>query len=350
MLKFSLLLFSLLSMASLNAQEAYEKEFIHLVNEKVKDGNITAVKNVGCQKGDCRIEGLVYDNVDMETGEKNTISIATFTLKSMKDFMELKEGHGVLKEDEKRQFALELSDIKSDGHNLFFDKEKMAKELGAKSETYLYFKKYLDTPTNGQYKLSMHKKSGDVMMKDAGTLSSGSFQLGMKNSYTIKGGFEKLEELSNTNPMLTLSYIVINSIEINVNNPKGFLKNLMYITYKSEMQEATTKEERVMINEGVLLSGDKMHSKKEFSTTVRKNAQKRMQEMAAQDPEFNKLLNKNKQLEKKIDAILAGTSKSIDIKIENPLGLSLGDFATLFMGYAMQQKLVSKPDITVTIK
>ena len=46
----------------------------------------------------------------------------------------------------------------------------------------------------------------------------------------------------------------------------------------------------------------------------------------------------------------AGTSNSIDIKIENPLGLSLGDFFTVFMGYAMQQKLVVKPDIRITIK
>ncbi len=350
MLKFSLLLFLLLSMASINAQEAYEKEFIYLINEKVKDGNITSVSNVGCQKGDCRIEGLVYDNIDMETGEKNTISIATFTLKSVKSFIDFKEGRGVLKEAEKRQFALELSDIRSDGHNLFFDKEKMAKELGVKSELYRYFKKYFDAPTDGAYALSIEKKKSNVIMHDTGKLSTGAFAFTVKNAYTVKGGFEKLDELSETNPMGMLSYIVINAIEIDIDNPKGFLKNLIYINYKETMNEANSKEERLAINDSFLLSGENVHSAKEFAEVLQKSSAVKIKKLAQEDPSFNELFNRNGQFEKKLTAILKGTSSHIMVKIENPNGLSLGDFFTVFMGYAMQQKLVVKPDITVTIK
>ena len=350
MLKFSLLLFSLLSITILNAQEAYEKEFIHLVNEKVKDGNITSVSKVGCKSGDCRIEGLVYDNIDTETGEKNTISIAAFRLKSMKDFIDFKEGKGVLKEGETRQFALELSDIRSDGHNLFFDKEKMAKELGIKSELYRYFKKHLDGATDGSYALSLEKKKGNVIMHDTGKVSTGSFAFMVKSRYTVKGGLEKLDELSETNPMGMMSYIVINSIEIDIDNPKGFLKNLSYINYKETMNDTNSKEERLAINDSFLLPGEKVHSAKEFAEVLLKSSTDKIKKLAKDDPSFNELLNKDGQFEKKLKAILKGTSSHIKIKIENPNALSIGDFFTVFMGYAMQQKLVVKPDIRITIK
>lgn len=83
---------------------------------------------------------------------------------------------------------------------------------------------------------------------------------------------------------------------------------------------------------------------------MRANTRIKIKELAKKDPAFNEMLNVNQQFEKKIDAILAGTSQSIDVKIDNPLGLSLGDFFTIFMGYAMQQKLAVKPDITISIK
>lgn len=350
MLKFSVLLIALLSLTTLNAREAYEKEFIHLVNEKVKDGNITSVSNVDCKGGDCYVEGLVYDNVDMESGEKNTISIATFRLKSVKNFIDFKEGRGVLKEGATRQFALELSDIRSDGHNLFFDKEKMAIELGKKSELYSYFKKYLDTPTDGSYSLTIEKQKSNVLMHDKGKISTGTFAFTVKSSYTIKGGFEKLDEMSETNPMGMLSYIVINSIDIDIDNPKGFLKNLMYINYKEAMGVASSKEERIGINDSFLLSGEKVHSDKEFTGVIQKSSADKIKKMAQDDPSFNELLNKGGQFEKKLKAVLAGTSSHIRIKIANPNGLSLGDFFTIFMGYAMQQKMAVKPDITVSIK
>ena len=339
-----------LSVSVLNAQTKYEKEFITLVKTMEKDGNITSLSKVGCTKGDCFINDLVVENMDEETGEKSLTSIDLFRVKDVKNYITFKEGNGALKEGEKRSFALELKDIKTDGHNFFFDKEEMKKELGAKSEVYRYFKKHLDASTDGSYQLSMQKKNSDVIMQDRGDLSTGSFAFGMNNRYTVKGGFEKLEEISNTNPMGALSYIVINSIEINIKNPQGFLRNLMYITYKSEMKEAATNEEKIAVNDGVLLKGTKVYSKEEFNKHVRANAQQRIKEMAAEDPEFNTLLNVNGQLEKKVDAVLAGTSKSIQIKIENKHDLSLGDFFTIFMGYAMQQKLVAKPDIKVTIQ
>ena len=83
---------------------------------------------------------------------------------------------------------------------------------------------------------------------------------------------------------------------------------------------------------------------------MRANTRTKIKELTKKDPVLNALLNVDQQLEKKVDAILLGSSKSIDIKIGNPLGLSLGDFFTLFMGYAIQQKLVVTPDIKVTIK
>jgi len=350
MFKTRLLLLSLFWVTLLQAQDAYEKEFITLVNEKVKDGNISSISKVACQKGDCRIDDLVLINTDMETGEKSKTSIASFKLKEVKNFIEFKERRGVLKEGEKRQYSIALNDIQSDGHNLFFDKEKMALELGEKSELYRYFKKYLDTPSDAEYTMHLTKQKGNVVIKDSGTLSTGKFSFSLKSRYTIKGGFEKLDEISQTNPMAMLSYIVINSLEFTIDNPKGFLRNMLYLSYKESIDEAHSKEEKAMINSEYLLSGDKLHSKNEFTAMLQESSSKKLKALATEDPSFNELLNKNGQFEKKLDAVLAGKSSHIDIKIDNPRELSLGDFFTIFMGYAMQQKLAAKPDITLSIK
>ncbi|MGB5965961.1 MAG: hypothetical protein WBF77_02765 [Sulfurimonadaceae bacterium] len=351
MCKIKLLLIAfLISFISLNAQETYEKEFITLINEMVKDGNISSISKVECQKGDCRVDDLVVITTDAETGVLSTLSTALFEVKDVENFIEFKHRDGVLKEGEKRQFAMELSDIRIDGQNLLFDKPKMAKELGEKSELFLYFKKHLDRPSDGRYTLKIQKESGNIKMEDSGILTTGEFRFGIKSRYTIKGGFEKLEGLSQTNPMAVLSYVVINSIEININNPKGFLRNLLYINYKEEMQKAQTKEQRTAINDSFYLLDDTVYSNKEFTEMMRANTRIKIKELVKKDPAFNELLNVNQQFEKKVDAILAGTSKSIDIKIDNPLGLSLGDFFTVFMGYAMQQKLAVNPDITISIK
>ena len=348
--KLLLLVIPLLAFTLLNAQSSYEKEFITLVNEMVKDGNISSISKVGCQKGDCRVDDLVLITTDAETGLLSTLSTAVFKLKDVENFIEFKHRDGAMKEGEKRQFAIELGDIRLDGQNLLFDKPKMAQELGEKSELFLYFKKHLNAPTDGRYTLNVEKKSGNVIMQDSGKLTTGEFTFGVKSRYTIKGGFEKLEALSQTNPMAVLSYVVINSIEIHIDNPKGFLRNLLYINYKEEIQKVKTKEERMAINDSFYLLDDTIHSKKEFGEMMRANTRIKIKELAKKDPAFNEMLNKDQQFEKKIDAILAGTSQSIDIKIDNPLGLSVGDFFTIFMGYAMQQKLAIKPDITVTIK
>ncbi len=351
MSKIRLLLFTLLlSFTSLNAQKAYEKEFITLINAMVKDGNISSISKVGCQKGDCRVDDLVIVTTDEETGVLSTLSTAVFKVKDVESFIEFKHRDVALKEGEQRQFGLELSDIRVDGQNFLFDEPKMAQELGEKSELFLYFKKHLNTPTDGKYRLTVQKKSGNVHMQDSGTLTTGKFLFGVQSRYTIKGGFEKIETLSQTNPMAVLSYIVINSIEIHIENPKGFLRNLLYINYKEEIEKVKTKEERMAINDSFYLLEDTVHSKKEFGEMMRTNARIKIKELAKKDPAFDALLNADQQLEKKVDAILAGSSKSIDIKIDNPLGLSLGDFFTVFMGYALQQKLAVKPDITVSIK
>ncbi len=348
--KIQLLLLFFLSFTILHADAKHEKVFISLVNEMVKEGNISSISKVGCQNGDCRVDDLVVITTDPETGIHSTLSTAVFTLKDVTNFIEFKEKNSTLQEGEQRKFEIELSDIQEDGHNLLFDEPRLIETLGEKSELFLYFKKHLDAPTDGKYSLTVQKKSGNVVMRDKGTLTTGAFSFGVNSSYTLKGGFEKLEELSQTNPMAVLSYIVINSINIHIENPEGFLRNLLYINYKEEIEKVETKVERVAINESFYLSGDTVHSKKIFGETMRTNTQKKISELAKKDPSFNELLNADKQFEKKVDAVLAGTSNSIDIKIENPLGLSLGDFFTVFMGYAMQQKLVVKPDIRITIK
>ena len=338
------------SFTLLKAESSHEKEFITLVNTMVKDGNISSISNVDCKNGDCQVDDIVMITTDVETGVLSTLSTAVLKLKDVENFIEFKHRNSVLNDGEKYQFAIELSDIRVDGQNFLFDKPKMVKELGEHSELFLYFKKHLDTPTDGKYTLKVQKKSGNVNMQDSGSLTTGEFSFSVKSDYTIRGSLKKLEELSESNPMAVLSYIIINSIEINIDNPKGFLRNLLYINYKEGIQKVKTKEERTAINDIFYLSGDTIYSQKEFSEKMRANTRTKIKELTKKDPVLNALLNVDQQLEKKVDAILLGSSKSIDIKIGNPLGLSLGDFFTLFMGYAIQQKLVVTPDIKVTIK
>ena len=89
MLKIRLLLVTfLLSFTSVNAQSNYEKEFITLINEMVKDGNISSVSKVGCQKGDCRVDDLVVITTDAETGVLSNLSTAVFMVQDVENFIE----------------------------------------------------------------------------------------------------------------------------------------------------------------------------------------------------------------------------------------------------------------------
>jgi hypothetical protein len=340
----------LLSFTLLEAQEAYEKEFKNIIEEMVRDGNISSVSGVACQKGDCRIDGLVVVTTDAESGVHSSFSAAQFKVKNAESFIAFKNKKSALKEGEERQFGFELKDVRVDGHNLLFDDRRMAQELGEKSAVYRYLKKHLDTPTDGSYMFKARSEGGDVKMDDSGRLSIGKFELAAMTKYTIKGGFEKLASLSQENPVGMLSYIVINSIDIKIKNPKGFLRKLLYVNYKDEMHKAALKEERARINESYNLLDDRVHSENEFGEMQRVNARIKIKELALKDPAFDAIINPDRQLEKKVDAILLGESESVSIIINNPHGLSLGDFFIIFIGYAMQEEFVVKPDITITVK
>ena len=349
-MKLFVTMLTLVSFTLLQAQSAYEKEFVSTVKGLVKDGNITSISKVYCSKGDCSIDDLVVDNVDAESGEKNRMSVSKFTVEDLDSYYHFKNKNGTLKEGEKRQFSFSLENILSNSHNLFFDKEEMAKELGEKSEMYKYFKKHLDKPTNGNYTLKMQKSKGDVIMNDNGSLSSGAFKIALNNKYTVKEGFEKLNKTMEANPMGAMAYIVINRIEFVIENPKGFLLNLMYINYKTDMLQAKNVQQKEAVNTEYFLQGNKLHKKESFVKAVRKSVKEQLHAKAKEDPTFNDWINHDKQLEKKMDAIFAGTSKGISISIENPHSLSLGDLFSIVMGYTMQQKLAAKPDLIVTIK
>ena len=343
------IIYALIAFTLLHAQEDYEKAFKHQIEEMVLEGNISSVSRVACQNGNCRIDDLVVVLTDPESGVLSSLFAAQFKVINVGNFMAL-ENRVPIAEGEVREFGFEIKDIQVDGHNLLFDERRMSKELGEKSTLLRYFKQHLNTPTDGSYRLMLKKQSGDIKMQDSGKLTIGKFGLTEKINYTIKGGLEKLESLSAENPVGMFSYIVINSVEIGLKNPKGFLRKLLYVNYKEQMQKAVMKEERAQINARYYLFDDKLHSETEFGEILRVNARIRIKEQGLKDPDFNLFINPNRQFEKKADAILAGESEGVSVKINNPHGLSLSDFFIIFMGYAMQEEFAVKPDITITIQ
>jgi len=343
------IVYALMAFTLLHAQKDPEKAFKHRIEEMVLDGNISSVSGVMCQNGNCRIDDLAVVMADPESGVLSTLFASQFKVINVGSFMAL-ENRVPIAEGEVREFGFEIKDIQVDGHNLLFDEQRMAKELGEKSPLLHYFKQHLNTPTDGSYRLILEKQRGDIKMQDSGKLTIGKFGLTEKTNYTIKGGFEKLESLSAENPVGMFSYIVINCIDIRLKNPKGFLRKLLYINYKEQMQKAALKEERTKINARYYLFDDKLHSETEFGEMLRVNARIRIKEEGKKDPDFNLFINPNRQFEKKVDAILVGESESVSVKINNPHGLSLSDFFIIFMGYAMQGEFVVKPDITMAIQ
>ena len=341
---------ALITFTLLYAQENYETAFKHYIEEMVLDGNISSVSRVVCQNGNCRIDDLVVVLADPESGVLSSLSAAQFKVINVRNFMALENRELAIAEGEERKFGFEIKDIRVDGHNLLFDEQRMRKELGGKSLLLRYFQQHLNTPTDGSYRLILRKQSGDIKMQDSGRLTIGKFELTEKIKYTIKGGLEELERLSAENPVGMFSYIVINSVEIGLKNPKGFFRKLLYINYKEQMQKAAADEERAKINARYYLSDDKLHSETEFGEMLRVNARIRIKEQGQKDPDFNLFINTNRQFEKKIDAILSGESDGVSIKINNPHGLSLSDFFIIFMGYAMQDEFIVKPDIMITIQ
>ena len=350
MMRLKLWLLLLIAVVSLQAQAAYEKEFIQLVDEKVKEGNISSISKVSCAKGDCLIKDLVLMNRDPETQEKTKLEIASLKLYNVKEFLEFKHGDIDLKKGEGHHFSIALKNIREDGHNLFFDKKEMAETFGKKSEQYRYFEKYLDTPSDADYALTLKNEGKDTVVKDEGSLHTGKFSISFKTRYTIKEGLQKLQESAEQNPMGMLAFIIINDIDIKIENPKGFLKNLIYINYKSDMSEAKGAEALQSVNSSFDLSGSKLYSQKELTASLLKQMYTSIAEISKNDLIFDALLNKDDQLQKKLKAVLKGSSQHIYIKIENPKSLSLADFFTLFMGYAMQQKLTMNPGLKVSIK
>jgi len=350
MMRLKVWLLLLITVVSLQAETAYEKTFLQLVDEKVKEGNISSVSKVSCAKGDCLIEYMVLLNTDAETQEKSKVEIASLKLYNVKAFLEFKQGNSDLKKGEQRHFSIALKNIREDGHNLFFNKKEMAEAFGKKSEQYRYFQKYLDTPSDADYALTLKNEGKATVIKDEGSLRTGEFSLSFKTQYTIKEGLKKLEARAQENPMGILAFIVINDIDIKIENPKGFLKNLIYINYKSDISKVKTDEAYQSVNSSYGLSGSKVYTQKELTASLLKQMHATIAETGKKDLIFDALLNKNDQLEKKLEAILKGTSSHIYIKIENPKSLSLADFFTLFMGYAMQQKLTMDPGLKVSIK
>ena len=350
MMRLRLWLLLLIAVVSLQAQTTYEKEFLQLVEEKIKDGNISSVSKVSCTKGDCFVKDLVLTNTDMETQKKSKLEIASLKLYNVKAFLEFKQGNSDLKKDEGRHFSIALKDIREDGHNLFFEKKEMAEAFGRKSEQYRYFQKYLDTPSDADYLVTLKNEGKDTVIKDEGSLRTGKISISFKTRYTIKEGLKKLQESAEQNSMGMLAFIVINNIDIKIENPKGFLKNLIYINYKSDMSKVKGDEAHQSVNTSYGLLGSKVYTQKELTTSLLKQMHSTITETSKKDLVFDALLNKNNQLEKKLEAILKGTSRHVYIKIENPKSMSLADFFTLFMGYAMQQKLIMDPGLKVSIK
>lgn len=352
MFKNSLLMVLLLMSIStlIQAQTPSEKEFITVVKQLVKDGNISSVSKVSCHKGDCQVKDLLLMGTDAESGVKSELSVGLFKVEKVDDFISFKQHKGEIKEGESRSFSVQAQDIKVDGENPFFNKKEMARDLGEKSELYRYFKKYLDAQTDGAYRLDIKKSHGDIKMKDQGQLHVGAFKLGIESDYSIKGGFAKIDELSQSNPMGIMAIVTVHHIKIHISNPKGFLRNITYMSYVSEMKNAKTSTEKKEINVLYYLSGATLYSKKLFVQKSREMAKQQIEAVIKKDPAFNSLLNKNGQFEKKVDAILAGSSQSIDIKIDNTKNLNIGDFFTIVMSYAMQQKLRVDHGVVITIK
>ena len=227
--KIVLLVISLFSFTLLNAGSSYEKEFITLVKEMVKDGNISSVSKVDCHKGDCRVDDLVLITTDTETGLLSTLSTVVFEVKDVENFIEFKHRDGMMQDGDKRQFAIELSDIRLDGQNLLFDKPKMTQELGDKSELFLYFKKYLDTPTDGKYTLSVETKRGNVIIRDSGQRTTGEFMFGVKRRYTMKGGRQNHGVHCKINHMADMTYIILSILDHSSNKTRLCYTYLHYL-------------------------------------------------------------------------------------------------------------------------
>lgn len=342
-----LFLFSTLLVA---ATLHYDQEFKRIIDEMVVSGDISSIGKIECAKGDCSVSDLTTVMADEESGLFSTLSIKKFSLQNVEGFLSSKEEEHFLKEGEEQHFGIIAEDIQEDGHSLLFNEEKMQKLYTKESATYKYFKKHFDAPTNLHYSADMHKRKGNDHIQDAAAIEVGAFTFGLKGKYTILGGLEVFNSVDEENYLGVLSAIVINEIDFKIKNPKGFLRQLIYINYKEKMVDANGSASRQTINESYYLEGDQSHTQEALINALQKNLKQVMAEMDKSETPMISILNHDQQLSRKLDAILAGSSQSLQIKIENKKGRSLADMMTLYMGYSMQGKLLSDPEIKITIR
>jgi len=328
----------------------YDEEFKSMIKEMVASGDLSSIGTIECAKGDCSVLDVTTIMTDEKSGLFSTLSIKKFTLQNGEEFLLSKAEEHFLKEGEKQHFGIIAEDIQEDAHSLLFNEEKMQKLYTKESATYKYFKKYFDAPTNLHYSADMYKHKGNDHIQDAAALEVGAFTFGLKGKYTILGGLEIFNNVEDENYLEALSAIIINEIDFKIRNPKGFLRELIYINYKEQMMDANSSEVKEQINETYYLSGEKNYTQDALITSLQKNLKIVMQESDNKKSPLLSILNHNQQLSRKVEAILEGTSESIVIKIENKKRRSLADIMTLYMGYSMQGKLLSDPEITITIR
>ncbi|MCJ7765650.1 MAG: hypothetical protein MUP09_06890, partial [Thiovulaceae bacterium] len=78
----------LLSFTLLEAQETYDREFRHIIEEMVHEGNISSVSKIACRQGNCRIDDLVVVTTDVESGVHSSLSVAQFNIVNVENFLE----------------------------------------------------------------------------------------------------------------------------------------------------------------------------------------------------------------------------------------------------------------------
>ena len=321
------------------------------LDERVNSGDVTSYKSVTCTTNDnitCKIEQVVTPLQSQQ--QTKALSFDSVTIGHVKEYIHFASDDIALKEGEHKTLSVDMQNIELDNHPLLYDEAYMQELFKEDKEALSYINKHFNRPSSLYYTINLSKSGSQLHIKDHARFNVGPFSFSESASITSLANLNELRHTTEQNSMELLPKITIESVEFSIKNPKGFLLNFYYISYKNAHHSMASQFNTAEINRQFDIDSDKILNKKDFISFQQQFLLKQVDALIANDSFIQKRLNKNDQLRTKLHDIITMQSSAIDISITNVDHLSLADFTSVAMAYMISGKLPSRLNIDVNIK
>jgi len=330
---------------------AVEKMLEVALNERVETRDITSYSSLTCTSTDditCTINDLVSP-MSSEAPEKS-ISFKEIKISHIKDFMHFSSEDIALANGSALELEVELNDIQLDNHPIFYDKTFLEEIFQGDTQSLEYITKHFNQKSSLSYNIKLNKENDLLHVNDHAHFSIGEFNFKESSHILSKASLNELKNSNPENSMSLMPKIVIEDVHFDIQNPKGFLLNFYYISYKNALSTTYSAQQVQEFNMQFDIESDKVLTKQEFIAHQQKVMMASVDEMIQSDKMFAEKINKNNQFKEKMQSIIDMNSDSISIEVINSDKNSIADFSAVMMSYMLTQSFGNSLNLDVKIK